>query len=167
MREDAGDVIQADYEINSSIVRDFEQYFTYCPVYFFYDTQMHYVQKRQWDKVEFYDYEHYKTNKKIEVSSIDGYFIAEVNYPPVTEYPTIDEQGKVHEPEYTTDYAIARDYGILCYDEDFKLLRNKLQYINISLRRMGNMFKPETLRYKFTGAKKFQEKLEKYCGKKS
>jgi len=160
------DVQQTDHEINSSIVRDFEKVFKFCPVYFFYDTQLHFVKNQQWESVLFFDYEHFKTNKKIEVSGFDQYIIAEVDYPPLPEYPTVDSAGKIHYPEYTVDYATARDYGILCYDKNYKLLRNKLQYTNISLRRYGNIFKPQTLYYRFVGALAFQEKLFKYFAKK-
>lgn len=156
------EVIEADNEINTSIMKDFQYNFKFCNLYFFYDSQMNYVLNRQWDKIIFYDGEHLKNGKKIALSGLDNFIMAEVAYPPAPVYPTVDEKGKVIEPEYTTDYAIARDYGILCYDENYKLLRNKLQYINISLKRVGNMFKPETLHYKFVGAAKFQQKLESY-----
>ena len=151
-----------DKKINSTIMEDFNRNFTYCPVYFFYDTLMDFVKSKDWEKVEFYDKDYLKTRKKIEISSIDNYIISEVNYPPVTEFPTIDAAGNVIEPEYTREYANARDYGIICYDQDFKLLRNKMQYTNISLRRIGNMFDQSSLHYKFVGALKFQDKLKKY-----
>lgn len=166
LTDDVKDVIETDHEINNSIVRDFEKNFKYCPVYFFYDTQLNFVQLKQWDKVNFFDFEHYKSNKKIEISGISDYIIAEVNYPPLTEFPTVDEKGKVIKPEYTVEYAAARDYGIICYDENYKLLRNKLQYNNISLRRIGNMFDKKSLYYRFVGALAFEERLKKYYGTK-
>lgn len=165
MEREANDVKTADYEINSSIVNDFGRNFKYCAIYFFYDTLLPFVQKKEWDKVNFFDYEHFKTNKKIEVSGIDNYLIAEVNYPPMTNYPTVDDKGTVHQPEYTVEYANARDYGIICYDENFQLLRNKLQFTNISMHRAGNIFKPESIRYRFIGALQFQNRLLKFYGK--
>jgi hypothetical protein len=167
LTDEVRSVMQADSEINRSIVRDFEKVFTFCPVYFFYDTQLHFVKRKQWDGVHFFDYEHFKSNKKIEVSGFGDYLIAEVNYPPATEYPTIDSLGKIHYPEYTVDYANGRDYGVICYDENYNLLRNKLQYTNVSLRQYGNMFKPESMHYRFVGALIFQEKLKKFYLKKT
>ncbi|MBK7586837.1 MAG: hypothetical protein IPI22_00080 [Bacteroidetes bacterium] len=165
LHSDIKDVIAADYEINSSIMQDFKNNFTFCNVYFCYDTQLNYILEKQWNKVTFYDFEHLTRDKRIEVSGIDNFIICEVNYPPPTEYPTIDEKGKVHEPEYTVEYANGRDYGVVCYDQDYKLLKNKLRFTNIAMLRTGNIFKPETLHYHFTGAKKFQARLEKYYTK--
>nr|MBP6314899.1 hypothetical protein [Chitinophagaceae bacterium] len=166
MRKDAQLVREADREINTSIMRDFKENFKFCEVYFFYDSQMNYVLQKQWNMVTFYDSEHLKNGKKIEVSYIDNYIMAEVAYPPAPEYPRIDSTGKEIEPLYTTDYANARDYGIICYDQQYQLLRNKLQYTNISLRRVGNILRPESIQYRFVGAKKFQQKLERFFAPK-
>ena len=46
---------EADREINQSIIADFTQYFSFCPVYYFYNRDYDYVKNRQWDKVIFYD----------------------------------------------------------------------------------------------------------------
>lgn len=164
MLREMNDAIQADNEINSSIIRDFKNNFSFCPVYFFYDTLLDYVKGKKWDKVIFYDYEHLQSPKKIEVSDLENYLIAEVNYPPMSTYPIVDEKGVVHEPEYEIDFASARDYGILMYDEHFNLLHNKMQFTNISLRRKGSIFDPKNATYSFEGASRFQLKLKKfYC----
>lgn len=64
------------------------------------------------------------------------------------------------------DYANGRDYGILSYNKDYILIKNKIQYINISLRSYGNVFKPKSMEYKFIGAKKYQVKLERFYNSK-
>ncbi len=166
LRRDAQLVREADRETNTSIMQDFKENFKFCEVYFFYDSQMNYVLQKQWNRVTFYDSEHLKNGKKIEVSNIDNYIMAEVAYPPAPEYPRIDSTGNEIEPQYTTEYANARDYGIICYDQNYQLLRNKLQYTNIALRRVGNILRPETIHYRFVGAKKFQQKLERFFAPK-
>lgn len=161
------EVQDADRETNLSIIKDFSLYFKFCPVYFFYDTQLHAVLKRDWDQVTFYDDEHLTSVKKIEANSFGNYFIGEVNYPPSPTYPEIKD-GKVNHVDNSdeVEYANTRDYGILLYDDNFRLLPAKLQFTNVSLRRKGNVFNASSMKYVFSGTEKFEKKLSSYYAEK-
>lgn len=160
------EVILADKEINESIIRDFATNFTFCPVYFFYSEHLDFVIKQQWDSVTFYDNDYREGRKKIKLNQISGYYIAEVNYPPPQEFPELDSQSHNRPPlellSGDEPFTSSRDYGIRLYNESYQLLRSKLVFTNGTLYQKGNPFKKDDLRYEFTGAAKFQRKLEKY-----
>lgn len=156
---------EADREINESIIRDFNQYFNVCPVYYFYNRDYDFVKNKQWDKVIFYDAEHISTPKKIELGNLQQYWIAEVNYIPMTQYTVKDSVSRKQSIDYFAgeeDYASTRDYHLLLYNPQFQLLSRPLGITNISLRRNGNIFQPKTMKYQFKGAEKFNEVLQKY-----
>ncbi len=160
-------VKQADKEINTSIIKDFSVSFDFCPVYFFYENQLDAVLKRDWDNVTFYDIEHLTSPKKIEAQSFGNYFIAEVNYPPNIAYKEVKEGSKAAErvdesPQEEPEYANSRDYGIILYDDSFKLLPGKLRFTNIALRQKGSIFNKDEREYFFSGAEKFDKTLKKF-----
>lgn len=161
------EVEDGDRETNLSIIKDFSLNFKFCPVYFFYDTQLNAVLKHDWDNVTFYDDEHMTSAKKIEANSFGNYFIGEVNYPPSPNYPEIKD-GQVNSATNNdeVEYANTRDYGILLYDDTFKLLPAKLQFTNVSLRRKGNVFNASSMKYVFSGTEKFEKKLISYYAEK-
>lgn len=156
---------ETDREINESIIRDFNQFFTFCSVYYFYNRDYDFVKNQQWDKVVFYDAEHVQSTKKIELGNLQQYWIAEVNYIPMTQYEVKDSASRRKGIDYfsgTEDYASTRDYHLLLYNPQFQLLPRPLGITNISLRRNGNVFQPKTMKYQFKGAEKFNEILQKY-----
>jgi hypothetical protein len=156
---------EADREINQSIISDFNQHFLFCPVYFFYNRDYDYVKNRQWDKVVFYDAEHISTPKKIELGNLQQYVIAEVNYVPMTNYTVKDSVSRRKGIDYLAgeeEYASTRDYSLLLYTPNFELLPKPLGITNIALRRIGNIFKPQTLKYQFKGSEKLNAVLLKY-----
>ncbi len=156
---------EADREINQSIIADFTQYFSFCPVYYFYNRDYDYVKNRQWDKVIFYDAEHISTPKKIELGNLQQYVIAEVNYVPMTNYTVKDSVSRRKGIDYFAgeeEYASTRDYSLLLYSPLFELLPKPLGITNISLRRNGNIFQPQSMKYRFRGAEKLNAALLKY-----
>lgn len=156
---------EADREINQSIIADFTQYFSFCPVYYFYNRDYDYVKNRQWDKVVFYDAEHISTPKKIELGNLQQYVIAEVNYVPMTNYTVKDSVSRRKGIDYFAgeeEYASTRDYSLLLYSPLFELLPKPLGITNISLRRNGNIFQPQSMKYRFRGAEKLNAALIKY-----
>lgn len=167
LKKDVLLVKQADKEINTSIIKDFSVSFSFCPVYFFYENQLEAVLKKDWDNVTFYDIEHLTSPKKIEAQSFGNYFIAEVNYPPNTNYKEIKADSKAanqadESPLEEPEYANSRDYGILLYDDNFKLLPGKLRFTNIALRQKGSIFNKDEREYFFSGAEKFDKILKKF-----
>ena len=156
---------EADREINQSIIADFTQYFSFCPVYYFYNRDYDYVKNRQWDKVVFYDAEHISTPKKIELGNLQQYVIAEVNYVPMTNYTVKDSVSRRKGIDYFAgeeEYASTRDYSLLLYSPLFELLPKPIGITNISLRRNGNIFQPQSMKYRFRGAEKLNAALIKY-----
>lgn len=149
-------VQEADNEINTSIIKDFKKHFNYCAVYFFYDTQLNYVLEKQWSFVTLYDFDHLMTPKKIELRYLDQYLIADVDYPPATFY---DKSNKDEDNEV---FVNTRDYGLLTRTADFKFVKGKLKYTNISLRRKGSILNKNDIKYVFEGADLYQKRLEKY-----
>ncbi|MBL7753293.1 MAG: hypothetical protein JNM44_02365 [Chitinophagaceae bacterium] len=162
--KDIQDVIDADEEINSSIIEDFGVNFKFCEVYFFNSEYLNFVIQQQWDSVIFYDYDYQQGKKRIKLSQLQSYYIAEVNHPPAPEYPEIDSNQT--RPGSLLDgddpYVSSRDYGVRLYTPAFKLVPGKLQFTNGTLYRKGNMFSPKDLKWHFTGAKRFHQKLTKY-----
>lgn len=154
---EVGKVQEADNEINTSIIKDFKKHFNYCAVYFFYDTQLNYVLEKQWSFVTLYDFDHLLTPKKIELRYLDQYLIVDVDYPPAT----FSENSKGNNEESDV-FINTRDYGLLTRTEDFKFVKGKLKYTNISLRRKGNILKSNDMKYIFEGAKIYQTRLMKY-----
>lgn len=154
------DVKDMDDEINTSIMNDFANNFTFCPVYFFYNDQRDYVQQKQWEMVDFINPKTFHKGTNPDFSAINNYLIAEVNYPPITEYDTI----KSHIIYYGGDEPVTKthDNGILLYDSEFNLIKSKIRYTSCSLTRKGNMLKPRSLKYNFKGATKFQIRLNKF-----
>ena len=156
----ANEVNQHDIDKNASIISDFMFNFKYCPVYFFYDTQYDYIKNKEWQKVAFYDFESLEQNKKISINNLENYIIAEIAYPPAPDYNKVDAHGN-EIISYERNYANSRDYGVICYDENFKLLNNTLQYTKIILKSPNSLLKKRE-GYTCIAAEKFQKKLEKY-----
>ena len=160
MEEDIPSVVGADEETNNSIMTDFSKNFSFCPVYFFYDTCYDQVKNKQWDQVVFYDYESLQTKKKVMVSSFSDYYIADVGYRAPQEQISIDPEksySKVDPFEGDEGSAASRNYGVNLYDENFKQLQNKLGFTDISLRKKGPLFGSK--KYEFEGAAKLDKRL--------
>ncbi|HMN32932.1 MAG: hypothetical protein IT215_03425 [Chitinophagaceae bacterium] len=156
----ANEIYQDDLDKNTSIISDFLLNFKFCPVYFFYDSQYHFVKNKEWNQVEFYDVESLTESKKISLTQLENYLIAEIAYPPAPEYNELDKNGNEIQSK-ERDFANSREYGVVCYDEDFKPLKNTLQYTKIILKSPSNFLK-KTEGYTCNAAEKFQKKLEKY-----
>jgi len=163
-QEALSSVLEDDRQINRSIIADFKRNFKLCPIYFFYDRDYEAVKGHQWEQVTFYDFEHLESPKKIETSHLANYFIAEVDYPPVARYDTLDAPSSRRGSDLKggDDYAAARDYCVILYDEDFNLLKGKIAVTNISLRKTGNIFKPAERQYSFSGAAALERVLLKF-----
>ncbi|MEZ5047365.1 MAG: hypothetical protein R2831_10280 [Chitinophagaceae bacterium] len=167
-QKDIQEVLDSDQEINISLMNDFKQNFKFCPVYFFDGIQYDDVLKKNWEAVPFYDYEHLTQAKVLGITP-QNYYIAEIAYPPLVPYDTLNN--KIKTPYYTSlssndqSYTNSRDYGIVLYDDNNELLLRPLTYNNISLQRKGNYFKKGGMQYVFSGSDRFQKKLEKYFKK--
>ncbi|MBL7764591.1 MAG: hypothetical protein JNJ58_00725 [Chitinophagaceae bacterium] len=162
MEKEAQEVIATDEEINQSVMQDFKNNFTFCPVYFFYSSQLQEVIKQQWDKIVFYDKESLSQKKKIEVSGFSNYFIAEVNYPPIMEFDTVG----IHNPISNYDMmdgdepsVSTRNYGVLTYDETYQYIPHKYRFVDISLRQRKVSSKPAKRQFVFVGASRYQKAL--------
>ena len=166
MSDKIDEVKTADKQIHTSIVNDFKYNFDFCLVYFFYNKDYEAVKRKDWDNVTFYDTEHTNSPKKVSMTTFGHYYIAEVGFPPIGNLVTLDQNNPpIKESdgfEGPEGYATRRDYSLLLYDDLFKILEGKLGLTNISLRRVGNIFKPSTLEYRFIGAEVFNRKLQKY-----
>lgn len=160
--KDAQEVIADDLDKNTSIIADFSLNFKFCPIYFFYDSMYDYVKNKQWNLIEFYDSESLGTNKKISLSQLNNYMIVEIAYPPIMSYPEINVYGKEINNKYTPEYANSREYGVVCYDENFNLLNNKLQYTKIILRNSNAVSNTSGKGYKCNAASKFETKLNQF-----
>lgn len=158
LHDEVWKVQEADNEINTSIIKDFKKHFNYCAVYFFYDTQLNYVLEKQWSFVTLYDFDHLMTPKKIELRYLDQYLIADVDYPPATFY----ENSNINKDVDTDVFVNTRDYGLLTRTPDFKFVKGKLKYTNISLRRKGSIINKKDIKYVFEGADLYQKNLKKY-----
>ena len=168
MSKDIEMVMQGDEEINQSVMHDFAAHFTFCPVYFFYDTCFEKARSKRWDEITFYDYESLRMKKYIAADQFVNYFFAEVGYKSPGEQLEINENVtsyNVDQLKGDEDATASRNYGINLYDENFKVLRNKLAFTDISLREKGPLFGAKKM--VFIGAEKFQERLTSYYNKSS
>lgn len=165
LSEDISEVMAADEETNVSIMRDFSTNFTFCPVYFFYDTCYEKVKSKAWEEVTFYDYESLDRRKKVATNAFADYYIAEVGYRTPDRHLEID----INLPERMKDRmegdeesASTRNYGINLYDMDFRPIPGKFGFTDISLRSRGPLF--GTKKMVFEGAATFDAKLKKRFG---
>lgn len=154
------DVMEGDEEINTSIMKDMAQNFTYCPVYFFYDTCYEKAKAKRWNEITFYDYESLSKKKMLGTNSFSDYYFAEVGYRSPGDQLEVDSLL----PRYLNDQfrgdedaVSTRNYGINLYDEDFNPIKSKFGFIDISLRKRGPLL--EKKKFTFEGASKFDEKL--------
>ena len=158
--------MEEDRQTNYSIISDFKNNFSYCPVYYFYSTNYDAVKNKEWNEISFFDAEHLDSPKQIEMNSLGNYYIVEVNYPPAPVYEKIEDPNKPLRLDFysvtTPSYANARDYSLIMYQDDFTLIKGKMAVTNISLRKVGSIFKPEGRKYRFIGAEDFQHKINKY-----
>jgi hypothetical protein len=162
MHEDIPAVMQYDAEINNSIIADFASHFTFCPVYFFYDTAQDLAVKKQFSEIEFYDYESLSKKKKIATNQFDTYYFAEVSYSSPDAGLPIDSTQPIEWQDGSRgdqDVVASRNYGIHMYNENFDLLRNKLGFTDIALRPTGPILRKKKM--VFTGAAKFDKKLRR------
>ena len=151
-------VIQSDEEINNSIMRDFSKNFTFCPVYFFYDTCYEKAKAKQWEDITFYDYESINVKKKITTQHFSDYYFAEIGYRSPGSQLDIDTVGR-NRDQYRgeEDHVATMNYGVNLYDEDFNPIKGKLGFTDISLRPRGPLFGAKKM--VFEGATEFNEKL--------
>ena len=99
------------------------------------------------------------------MGNLQQYVIAEVNYVPMTNYTVKDSVSRRKGIDYFAgeeEYASTRDYSLLLYSPLFELLPKPLGITNISLRRNGNIFQPQSMKYRFRGAEKLNAALLKY-----
>lgn len=154
------DVMEGDEEINSSIMRDMAQHFNYCPVYFFYDTCYEKAKAKRWNEITFYDYESLTKKKMLGTNSFSEYYFAEVGYRSPGEQleaDTVKSDYRFDAYRGEEDPVNTRNNGINLYDEDFKPIRAKFGFIDISLRKKGPLFGEK--KFVFVGAQKFDQKL--------
>ena len=165
LHEDISLVMQGDKETNESIMKDFAQHFTFCPIYFFYDTCYEKAIAKQWGDIVFYDYESLSKKKLINVSSFSNYYLAEVGYASPTEQLPVNNElpeRRIDRLLGDEDAVATRNNGINLYDEDFKPIRGKLGFTDISLRLKGPILGKKV--FVFEGAAKFNRKLETKYG---
>ena len=158
-------ILEDDRQINRSLIADFKAHFSFCLVYFFDQKDADAVRQKRWEQVTLYDVDHLDSARKIEWKSPGFYYIAQLGYPPMQRFDTLDANATLGRNEVLKggdDYAAARDYCLLLYNSEMQLLRGKLGVTNISLRKTGSLFRPEDRQYRFIGAQALQHALGKF-----
>mgnify|MGYP003348709747 CR=1 FL=1 len=161
MAKDIPSVMEEDEAINRSIMADFASHFSFCPVYFFYDTCFEKAKQKHWDEITFYDYESLHMKKQVGTNVFTEYYFAEVGYPnpgEQLEYNSKISAKRTDQTQGDEDLTSARNYGINLYDVDFKPLKGKMAFIDISLRKRGPLLGVK--RITFEGAKKLDTFLK-------
>ena len=146
-----------DENLNQSIMQDFNLFFKYCPVLFFYNSDYDAVKEKRWNDVHFL--KNTGNENFIMNASIDNYLIGEVNYTPSPQYHDLNNPKPKAESVADGGYANSNDpYGIILYDEQFELLPSKLVYTNANTKKISS--KPKKII--FMGAEKLNSKLSKF-----
>lgn len=159
-------VLEDDRQINHSLIADFKAHFSFCPVYFFEQKDVEAVRQQRWEQVTFYDVEYLDSPKKIEWKTPGSYYIAVMGYPPIQRFDTLDATATLGRREVLKggdDYVASRDYCLLLYNHEMRLLKGKLGVTNISLRKVGSLFRAEQRQYRFSGAQALQHALDKFA----
>lgn len=165
-QRDIQSVMDADKEINTSMVSDFKKHFKFCVVYFFYASDLEKLIEKRFKEIDFYDAEHFKLKKRIAIENAEDYLIVELGYQPISENLDITNDKvalKNFSYEGPQDHVGSRDYGLLIFDESHNLLKNShMHWVNVSMHRVGNIFKPSSFKYTFTGSIFLDRKLRKH-----
>ena len=157
---DAEEVIRYDEEVNNSIMADFAANFSFCPVYFFYDSSYDDARNKQWEKIVFYDYESLKKKKLVSTNAFSAFYFAEIGYRTPDKHLQVSNdipERLIDRWEGEEESAATRNYGINLYYEDFEPIRSKFGFTDISLRSRGPLFGKKKM--VFEGAEKFDKKL--------
>lgn len=162
----ANELRNMDYEAHKSIIQDFKNNFSYCPIYFFKDSDFEFIKSKQWTNATFYDTSYNETKKSVLLNNPGNYFIAEINYPPSIKYDTIGNEASTRSNMLGEDdgTVASHDYCLLLSDENNNLLPRKLGVTNIFYRKVGNIFKGADRKYRFIGAAKLEQKLRSAFG---
>ena len=160
MESEIPEVIEGDEETNKAIMKDFAARFTFCPVYFFYDTCYELAKQKRWTEIVFYDYESLTMKKKIGTNSFADYWFAEVGYPtPGDQLPpdsTVSE-AMMDRTRGDEDAVSTRRNGVNLYNENFKPLNGKLRFTEVTMRRKGPIMGEKKMI--FDGGERLQFKL--------
>lgn len=140
--------------LNQSIMNDFNENFSFCPVYFFYDTCLNKITQHDWNNVTFLD----ATAKVVNInqSFTQNIWIAEIGYPPAPDYPDINSDEKQETPII---YANANTgSNIVMHDISYAYLKNKLVSTN------GHIYKKMGTNSvsRYVGAALLQKKLTRF-----
>jgi len=138
MHNDIDEVINADASYNESIMNDFAMNFSFCPVYFFYDTCYEKAKNKQWSDIVFYDYESLTMKKRVFSNSFSNYFFTEISYRvPETHFDLNTNLPESMIDRYQGDEGVVATHreGFNLYNEDFEPLSGKLLFTEVLTRR--------------------------------
>ena len=138
MSDDIAEVMRGDAYLNDGIMNDFATNFTFCPVYFFYDTCYEKAKNKEWSKITFYDYESLSKKKRVFSNLFSNYFFAEIGYRAPAAQLEIDSaihERRIDRLQGEEGVVAARKNGFNMYNIDFKPLQGKLAFTEVSLRR--------------------------------
>ncbi|MBP6455088.1 MAG: hypothetical protein KA275_00055 [Chitinophagaceae bacterium] len=158
------EVQEDDRAYNKEIVRDFKENFTYCPVYFFYDSDYDLAQKNQWEKMTFYDAESFEKEKKIEAIGINNFYFADIGFYPADTNLQAKEfwDARAQQYVYSSEVTSTNNYGIILYNEKFEALHGKMRFTDVIVSKKGNFMKKNAMRHYFEGAARLQKKALKF-----
>jgi len=162
------DVMKMDDDLAFAIMEDFKTHFRYCKVYFFNSPSLQDVISKNWKQVAFYDHD-FVHPLVLPDSVLSTVFIVENNYPPPPEYDLLKKEGGVTllEPREQKTFVNSNDeFGIVSYDDGYKLLPNKVCYCRAGLisKRIKDKW-PKEYTYTYMGAMRYDRMLKKYFQK--
>lgn len=163
--EDIKTLQRYDQQIATAIMKDFNNNFKFCKVYFFNSPQLHDVIEGNWDKVILFDTS-LNVAVKPNISPKDDYFIVENNFPPPPGVEAKNTKSKESQTSnrYDGNFINSHDeFGIVSYDKQYKLLPHKICYSRANM--ASKIFRKKKLQqfeFEYLGAGEYSKSLNKY-----
>ncbi len=147
---------RSDNQIKHAIYRNFKEFFTYCPVYFFSSSDYEHVKNHKLQAVTFYN----NLGKEVSLpTQLSDYKVANISfYPKVTKEITKEDGSVVLEESSEDHFGI----GIIMNDTTFNPVLGKLRFTPCKIFKRGSIFNRSKRYYEFRGAQSLNRKLLKH-----